>query len=326
MVTFHPLCRVNKCNEVVNDETEVSLQLLPLRCLLDQRAISFARAYFNAEESGDSIQRRLPTGRFSVPPPLFTSFKVYPLKLKVDYWPQKLDSQALRDGAIVELINLNPIDGMVLTLQQVQVANEVGIGSVVSILVGRWVRDICSTQLLKFVTKARPFEPITELGGAATDMIVLPWEAFRNGESIQKALRSGVKSLSKTIVYELLSVTSAAAKLIASGTSSAAPPLPSRPVSVPRTLGDTAPHAVESLTRGLQTANTTIVIIPYREYQRNGATGAVKSIVKGIPVALSAPASGAAEALSYALVGARNQVRPELCKEQEASIQGLNFD
>lgn len=323
MTTFHPACRVNERNQISNDETDLSLQLLPLRCLLDQRAISFARAFFSPEV--DNHHLSLPPGLYAVPPPLFKQFKVYPLKLKVAYWPQKLDTQALKDGSIVELINLNPIDGMVLTLQQVEVVNEIGLGSAISVLVGRWVRDICSTQLLKFVTKARPLEPISELGGAATDMVVLPWEAFRNGESIQKALRSGVKSLSQTLVYEVLSVTSSAAQWIARGV---APPrnLPARPVQVPRTVGDAAPHAVESLSRGLQAANTTIVIIPYREYQRNGASGAVHSIVKGIPVALSAPASGAAEALSYALEGARNQVRPDIRKEQEASLQGLNFD
>jgi hypothetical protein len=89
---------------------------------------------------------------------------------------------------------------------------------------------------------------------------------------------------------------------------------------------DTTPHMIESLSRGLQIANYKVVIIPYREYHRSGTTGAVVSVLKGIPVALAAPASGAVEALSFALLGARNQIRPDIRREEEASQRGLHFE
>lgn len=328
IITWHSEIRVNLANEVASDECEAILQFLPLRCLLDQRAIAFARAFFN--DDNPKPKQKLIKGLHQVPPPLYKIFRVLPLKLKVDYWPQKLNPKALRDGAIVELINISPLDGMVLTLKQVEITNQVGIGAAVSILVGRWVKDICSTQLLQFVTKARPLEPFTQLSGAATDMIVLPWEAFQHGESIQKALRSGVKGLSKTIAYELLTISSKTAQFLAGNASRLSIPpsaagdyLPSRPMNVPRGFLETAPHAFESLNRGFQAANHRIVIVPYREYHRNGTTGAMKSVIRGIPVALAAPASGAAEALSFALIGVRNQVRPDIRREEEASAKGL---
>jgi autophagy-related protein 2 len=248
-------------------------------------------------------------------------FRVRPFKLKVDYTPQKLDTKALRDGAIVELINLSPLDSMVLTLRQVEITDQVGFGNVVSALVSRLVQDIVQTQLRKFVTSARPLEPITEVSGAAADLFVLPWEAFRNGDSIQKALRSGAMRFSQTVVFELCHWTSRAAEFVAGTTCVEHPP--SRPMTIPRGVLDTAPHAVESVARGLQTANYKIVIVPYREYQRSGAKNAAKSVLKGIPVAIAAPASGAAEALSFALLGVRNQVRPDIRKEEEASLRGL---
>jgi autophagy-related protein 2 len=311
------------------------LKILPLRCIIDQRAVAFARAFFQSDDhqgSGDC----LPPHLHVVPPPLFTMFRVQAFKLKVDYRPQKLDAKALRNGSVVELINLSPLDGMVLTLTGVEVENEVGFGAVMSILVRRLVEDICSTQLLKFVANARPLEPITEVSGAATDMVVLPWDAFRNGESIQKALTSGAKSLSKTLAYEFLTMSSRAAEYIAGNVSRASAAhhegisggelLPARPFAIPRTVIDTTPHAVESLSRGFQAANYKIVIVPYREYHRTGATGAVRSVIKGIPVAIAAPASGAAEALSFALLGARNQIRPDIRKEEEASMRGLHME
>jgi autophagy-related protein 2 len=337
MVTWHPLQRVTPDGEVANDESDVAVKILPLRCFVDQRAVSFIRAFFNSKES--EKPSFLPPHLHVVPPPLFTMFRVQPLKLKVDYRPQKLDTKALRSGDVVELINLSPLDGMILTLKSVIVVNEVGFGAAISLVVRRWVEDICATQLHKFVTKSRAFEPITEVSHAAADIVVLPWEAFRNGESIQKALRAGTKSFSKSVMFEVLNTSSRVAGFVGANvsriTASAAASantsqrtggnlLPTRPFSMPRSILETGPHAVESLARGLQEATYTVVIVPYREYHRTGATGAVQSVIKGIPVAIVAPTSGVAEALSYTLLGARNQIRPDIRKEDEASLRGLH--
>jgi autophagy-related protein 2 len=343
MVTWHPLNRISLDGKVSNDESDLVLKLHPLRCIVDQRAVAFIRAFFNSDEDHDQNNRstspELPSHLHAVPPPLFTTFRVQPLKLKVDYRPQKLDTSALRNGAIVELINLSPLDGMVLTLQAVNIKNEVGFGTAMYLVVRRWIEDICSTQLHKFVTKSRAFEPISEVGGAATDIFVLPWEAFQNGESVTKALRAGAKSFSKVTMYELFNTSSRVANFVGTNVSRVSSTatattyhsnrtggnlLPDRPVPTPRSIYDTAPHALESLSRGIQEANYTIVVVPYREYHRSGATGAAYSVIKGIPVAIAAPTSGAAEALSYALLGARNQIRPDIRKEDEVTLRGLS--
>lgn len=339
MVTWHPLNRISPDDQIANDESEVCLKIHPLRCIIDQRAVAFIRAFFNADADYGDLQNVvdhvLPAHLHAVPPPLFTTFRVQPLKLKVDYRPQKIDTSALRNGSVVELINLSPLDGMILTLRSVNVKNEIGFGAAMSLVVRRWVEDICNTQLHKFVTKSRPFEPISEVSSAATDIVVLPWEAFRNHESITKALKAGAKSFSKVAMYELLNTSSRVANFVGANVSrvteissqsrrTGGNLLPDRPVQAPRTILETGPHALESLSRGLQEANYTIVIVPYREYHRSGATGAAYSVMRGIPVAIAAPTSGAAEALSYALLGARNQIRPDIRKEDEATFRGLH--
>ena len=49
--------------------------------------------------------------------------------------------------------------------------------------------------------------------------------------------------------------------------------------------------------------------------------------MRGLPVAVFAPLSGAAEAVSYGLYGVRNQLRPDLREEEEISkrFHDLNF-
>jgi autophagy-related protein 2 len=327
-VTCHPKRRFLPNNELANEECEAVVKLLPLRCVLDQRAIRFIRIFLRQDADDDCIKDPAEKRKW-LPPPLFKSFGFKPYKLKVDYRPEKLDTDALRNGAIVELVNLSPIDGMVLTLQQVEISEAVGFGDVVSAAASEWIADVCSTQLVKFLTNARPLEPFKTVGQGAGDLVVLPWDAFRNGESVKKALRAGAKSFSKAVVYEAFTVTSRATEYIADQISKlsvsaiGSNALPSRPLRAPRDLLDTTPHVIESITRGLQAANYKIVVLPYREYRRSGAKGAVASVLRGIPVAIAAPASGAVEAISYGMIGARNQLAPEVRKEEEANQRGL---
>jgi len=326
MVTWAPQNKVTEVGEIENDECEAVVKVLPLRCWLDQKAIRFATTFFRPDNSKEIT---LPNGLHAVPPPKVRLFRFKPFRLKVDYKPEKVNHQALRDGQIVELINFSPLHGMILTLQQVDVLDSIGFGEVVSVLTKSWIGDICSTQITKFLTNARPFEPITTIAGGVTDMVVLPWEAIQNGDSLRRSLRLGAKSFARAVTYETLTISSGIAEFMATTTALGAgsrPMLPSRPEGTPRGMTDTAPHAIDSIARGFQEANFKLVIIPYREYQRNGTTGALKSVLKGIPVALAAPTSGAAEALSFALLGARNQFRPDIRKEEEVNQRGLRLE
>jgi autophagy-related protein 2 len=328
MVTWHPAERVTEDYEIANDESHAVLHILPLRCHIHQRAVRFGRAFFtNAkEEKPERVEWAI--GLKEIPSPLFQRFKVKVCKMKVDYTPEKIDVNALRDGAIVELVNLSPLNDMVITLQAVVMESKVGFGSVLGELVTSWIRDICDSQLYKFVINTSPFQPITGIGNGVVDMVVLPWDAIRNGDDVMRALKSGFSSFASCVAYETLNASAkltnlAAKKLVMSRSASSG--LPPRPHGMPRGLVDTAGHALESIAKGVEEANYKVVIIPYREFQSKGAGSAAKSVMKGLPVAILAPVGGASEALSYTLLGARNLVRPDIRKEEEASQRGLQY-
>ena len=324
-------------NTVANEEYNVEIGLAPMRCILDQRAVKFAKAFFRSEteeetSSGPEWAKRL----HLLPPPFLKMFRVKPVKLKIDYTPQQIDRAALKNGSIVELINISPLDAMVLTLNKVEIENVVGFGDAMGGLVSAWLADICATQMFKFLTNARPFEPLTNIGGGVADLFVLPWDAYMNGEKVSRAIRSSLASLVGTVAHETLTTSSRVTEYIAGQMSKATSSanaatnvshssLPSRPLETPKGVHDCAGHALESLARGVQTANYKVIIVPYREYRRTGYRGAVKSVVKGIPIAVAAPVSGASEAISYTLLGARNQIRPDIRKEEEACQRGLHY-
>ena len=328
MITWAPVQHLSADGEIQSDECEVMMQFLPMRAIIDQRAIQFAQGFFHREEAEDANDWR--KGLHLIPPPKFRIFRVKKWKLKVDYIPQKLDVDALRDGCVVELVNLSPIDGMVIVLSQATVDDSAGFSDVVSGLTRSWLQEIVSTQLYKFLANARPFEPISDVGQGITDLVVLPYEAFKNGDDVTRAVSSGMKSLAGKMAFQALTTSSHLTEYAASrmaclvgGRNPSFSALPTRPTAAPKGVQDVTTHAMESLARGLQAANYKIVIVPYREFSRHGTIGAAKSVVRGIPVMLIAPVTGAAEALSYTLLGARNALRPDVCREEEASRTGF---
>jgi len=333
MATWAPVKKITEDNEIASEECNVTVQLMPMRCLLDQRAVSFVKAFFNNEDI-HSVKIKSKKVRWSSrlhlpPPPTFKAFKIKRWKVKVDYYPNRIDMTALREGSIVELVNLSPIQRMVITLDEVVVLNSDGVKPVFSEIISSWIKVICATQLHKFLANARPFEPFTDVGQGLTDLVILPYEAFKQGDSIQRAMKKGMKSLAETVVFQTLATTSGLTKMAAGlmadslglkGRNDASDPLSSRPLSIPKGIGDARLHAARSLARGLSAANYKVVVVPYREYLQNGMSGAVTSVIKGIPVLLVAPLTGATEAASYTLLGAQNALRPDLRKEEEASI------
>ena len=54
-----------------------------------------------------------------------------------------------------------------------------------------------------------------------------------------------------------------------------------------------------------------------RQYERTGPRGFVTSVVRALPIAVLRPAAGAAEAVSYTLLGLRNSLDPAARVDEE---------
>jgi len=339
MITMHPELRVSSDGKVMSDETRATLELLPLRFYLNQNALRFIRSFFagpskpeeddphDVDDENDFISDDEIINIF------FESFKVRPCKLKVDYQPENMDIDSFRDGNYVEILNLCPLEDMILTLQPVEMQDLTGWGPVFSELAGRWIEDICATQAHKFFTRASPFQPFSNLGDPIADLAMVLVVPEGSVTDYFKGIVGGTTVFAGRVALEALSTSAKLTRFAANQLNSKAlspaglkSSLPRRPRNVPRHAGDAAGHAYESVARGLREANYKIVTVPLREYQQSGAGGAARSALKGIPIGVIAPIAGASEALSYTLLGLRNQLKPEIRKEEEASLRGLQYD
>lgn len=331
MVSLYPETQFSADGKLMGNEAHVIIELLPMRFFIHQIALRFIRNFFNNDQ--ELIEDD--TYTIDKPPDMFfPSFRVKSFDIKVDYKPLEVDKSALKEGSYIQLLNLLPLEDMILRLNGVEMRNLTGWGAIISELACKWLQDVSSTQMHKFLTQTRPLHPIANVGDSVKNFVLLPLKEYKQRGNVQRALRKGTSKLVGVVAYETLSVgaklTGYAAKklnnkrILSSSETTSVPSTSlasSRPKSstLPRNMGDVSDRAIESLSRGLKEANAKIIIMPYREYQKTGTKGAMKTVVKGIPVAVCAPLSGAVEALSHGLYGASNQLRPDLFEEREAS-------
>ncbi len=332
IVTKHPALRVSADGKLMSDESQATLELLPLRCYFHQTALRFIRNFFSGDPSpgendGDGGDDTLDDNNNVIDDDelidiFFNTFKVRPCKLKVDYIPEKMDVESLRDGNYSEILNLCPLEDMVLHLAAVNNNDLAGWGSIFRELTGAWIEDICSTQAHKFITRAAPVQLLSTLGDGVADLAMVIIVPEDNVSAYLRNIVGGTTSFASKVAIEAISssakLTRFAAKQAKQLTRSS--PLPTRPRCVPRHALDTAGHAYESLMLGIREANHNIITVPYREYQQSGASGAARSAMRGIPIGIVAPIAGTSEALSYTLLGIRNQLRPDKRREEESSF------
>ncbi|KAI9220136.1 ATG C terminal domain-containing protein [Blastocladiella britannica] len=77
----------------------------------------------------------------------------------------------------------------------------------------------------------------------------------------------------------------------------------------PRDAKEGLSQAIRSLHRNVSAA-ARVVAVPMQAMERDGATGAVRAVLRAVPVAVLRPMMGATEAVGAALMGIRNDLDP----------------
>lgn len=112
-------------------------------------------------------------------------------------------------------------------------------------------------------------------------------------------------------VKDVIATPDGAMAVDASGSTTPQQAARSRYASQPANAKEGLSAALGSISRGVRHAANTIVAIPMREYQRSGPQGAVRAVIRAVPIALLHPLIGTSEAVSKTLLGVRNEMDPE---------------
>ncbi|GAB4853962.1 hypothetical protein Ancab_018170 [Ancistrocladus abbreviatus] len=321
------------------EEYRLRIALVPLVLHLHQSQLDFLVAFFGGKFP--SVNNSDPSsiissgskdfeGNFIVEEallPYFQKFDMWPIILRVDYQPSRVDLAALSGGKYVELVNLVPWKGVELQLKHVQAAGVYGWNSVCETIIGEWLEDISQNQVHKLLQGLPTIRSLVSVGSGAAKLVSLPVKNYRNEHRLLKGLQRGTVAFLRSISVEALGLgvhLAAGAHdvlLHAESILTRFQPLPWPVVGeINSNVGSDQPRdaqqgfqqAYVSLTDGLGKTTSALLHTPIKTYQRGGGAGsALVSAVRGAPAAAIAPASAAAQALQCAFLGVRNSLDAE---------------
>ncbi|KAJ4825810.1 hypothetical protein Tsubulata_039760 [Turnera subulata] len=259
-------------------------------------------------------------------------FDIWPILLRVDYCPSRVDLAALRGGKYVELVNLVPWKGVELQLKHVHGVGVYGWGSICETVIGEWLEDVSHNQIHKIFQGLPTIRSLVAVGTGATKLVSLPVESYRKDQRILKGMQRGTIAFLRSISLEAVGLgvhLAAGAHDIlrqAENMISSIPPSVSWQVqsktkpnvrcNQPKDAQQGIQQAYESLSDGLGKSASALVRTPLKKYQRGASAGtALATAVRAVPAAAIAPVSACAGAAHYALLGIRNSLDPDRKKE-----------
>ncbi|XP_042482535.1 autophagy-related protein 2 [Macadamia integrifolia] len=271
--------------------------------------------------------------------PYFQKFDIWPVLVRVDYSPCRVDVAALRSGRYVELVNLVPWKGIELHLKHVHAVGVYGWNRVSETILGEWLEDISQNQIHKFLKGLPTVRSLLAVGSGATKLVSLPVKNYKKDHRLLKGIQRGAIAFLRSISLEAVGLgvhLAAGAHDILLQTEYILTNIPSSaPLSMrsrlesnirsnqPKDAQQGIQQAYESLSDGLEKTASALVGTPLKTYQRGaGAGSALASAVRAAPVAAIAPASAVAGAVHITLLGVRNSLDPEHKKESMEKYLG----
>jgi len=310
----------------------------PIRCYLDEHFINFVKAVASSRTT-TSIQEQPRVNIF------FGRVSINAIEVKIDYLPGYFNLSKLQEGDYLQLLNMFPLEGMELVVKKTYITSGInGIDSLLHIIMEGCINDIYSNQMHKVISGAAPFRGISNIGAGLQDLMLIPMKDYRKTGGVIKELQKGTASLLRTLTREALHASHKITMFVARGltelTSIADPSLSNATKNnvnrkekkssfiqnnQPSTAKIGFEKGLQSLNREVNIAFDTIVALPIKQYERNGAGGYTKAVIRALPIAVLRPIAGVSEALSYTLLGIRNQFDPSF-KSDEEGLYKFNKD
>ncbi|KAL7156798.1 hypothetical protein ABFS83_02G033300 [Erythranthe nasuta] len=340
------------------EENRLRIALLPIRLHLHQRQLDFLISFFGGKnssadsspstdvglsKSGEPFQKSDNQHGLGISEeaflPYFQKFDIWPMLIRVDYSPCRVDLTALRGGKYVELVNLVPWKGVELQLKHVQGVGLYGWSSVCETILGEWLEDISQNQIHKLLRGLPPIKSLVAVGSGAAKLVSLPMKSYREDHRLLKGMQRGTFTFLRSISLEAigLGVHLAAGAhnilLQAEYILASIPPSVPWPVesSMATNLRSNQPNdaqqgfqqAYQSISDGLGKSASALVQTPFKKFQRGAGVGSTMATVfRSTPAAAIAPATAAAGAMHCALLGVRNSLDPEHKRESMEKYSG----
>ncbi|KAK8870012.1 hypothetical protein IAR55_000582 [Kwoniella newhampshirensis] len=201
-----------------SEEMRLRAKILPLRLHVDQDALDFLKRFFSfklppgSSSMSQSISSPSPVvdaDAEKMPKsfePFFQHVEIFPIELKLDYKPKRVDFAALREGKTIELMNFFHFDGAEMTLRHITLSGITGWEKIGSTLQDLWTPDVKANQLADVISGVSPIRSIVNVGSGVADLILLPIEQYRKDGRLAKGVQRGTGSFVKSTALELMKI------------------------------------------------------------------------------------------------------------------------
>lgn len=128
--------------------------------------------------------------------------EVFPVALKLDYKPKRVDYRALREGRTIELMNFFHFDGAEMVLRHIELNGITGWATLGDTLNDLWTPDVKANQLVDVISGIAPVRSVVNVGSGLADLIVLPISQYKKDGRIMRGVHRGFKSFKQTTAME----------------------------------------------------------------------------------------------------------------------------
>lgn len=335
-----------------SEEARLRAKILPLRLYVDQDAVDFLKKFFNFNDPEASQTPDTDTDSGDI---YFQLAEVFPVDLKLDYKPRRVDYRALREGRTIELMNFFHFDGAEMTLRHITLAGITGWPRFFELLNDLWTPDVKATQLVDVISGVAPIRSLVNVGSGVADLVLLPIEQYKKDGRIVRGVQKGTTAFVKSTAIEAIKL----GARLATGTQvileqaegvlggrfehtvtaetvqgfhpEDEPPddlsdeesadIISKYAQQPLDIKEGMQSAYKSLRKNFNSAAQTILAVPMEVYERSGNEGPVRSVIRAVPIAVLKPMIGASEAVSKTLLGLHNSLDPNNRHDNEAKYK-----
>lgn len=293
---------------------KIKLALLPIRLTIDQDAVTLLTLFSEALSAVPSSVMPIydePEADSTVD----LMMDVRAFKMKIDYYPKRVDVGKLKRGDYLELIHLFSYQGMEVALKRAHFDRASSSYQVAArTVLESWAQDVFNKQLHKLLAGTAP--SIAAVGSDVVDIVLLPMDVYRKDRSSSDVKKS-TKRFAKTIVVEACSVgtrVASAALNFADGKS--------RTKRLPRTANEGVTFATQAVVSRAKNLHHTVIAVPLTTWKKDGMTGALQSFVRAVPIAIVQPLIGMGEVAESLFSGVRHQLDKDVFADEVDKWKG----
>lgn len=304
-----------------------------------------SRGPFTTDPESDSddelVERQFPK-KAATPVAYIQSFKVNEIPILVDYKPRYVDLELLKDGDYSQMLHLFPLMDVELDLKQYEAHGLNGWDAALGGMLYYWGDQVAKHQVHRYFLGIQPIRSFYNIGGGFADLFLVPMRQYQKDGRIARGVMNGTSRFGRTLAVETIQLTNKFTELIQQcleavdfliqpsqsdaanaatirGRYRSSRRVGARITRQPRSVAEGLTQAYQSISLSMQAAANGIAVIPQENFRRAGNSYSqyLTSLVRGVPGAVLQPMIGVTEALSKALIGARNEISPTRRLEME---------